>query len=369
MRMRSYIFAGSKSPTRHSPAKAARRAGTQRYGDGASSPHSSAHTHVCDGIPANFHLNTIDRRRARAVKLVPLRSAPIQISGMLRHSKHAQVLRDRAQNPYASWSRDVDIPSLVGFHAVDDAAFENTVANLLRENAAVAERSVGRDIEHADMSSRGIVHVEKLFIGREAHAVGLAKVVRLQVQLAIGRNPKETLKTQILLTLQPKNRHPAVRWITEIDRIVGSNHHVVGAVQFFPLPMRCDDLALPRPGFHHQRAGVVLTDIQISCAVIGHAIALVARIADLRNPIGGAPSAAHVAGHITEVQALLLWIPDGTFGKQKPRAKFFDDRVLIDQSEQLRRLYFDGITHADFTPPEDPGSPTQWTLAARTRLL
>src|SRR6266481_9011354 len=29
------ILEGSKSPTRHSPAKAARRAGSQRYGDGA----------------------------------------------------------------------------------------------------------------------------------------------------------------------------------------------------------------------------------------------------------------------------------------------------------------------------------------------
>src|SRR3977135_4120942 len=193
------MFAGSKSPTRHSPAKAARRAGTQRDGNGQKSPNSTAHTHVCDGIPANFHLNTIDRRRARAVKLVPLRSAPVQISGMLRHSKHAQVLRDRAENPYASRSRDVDVPSLVTFHAVDDASFENTVADLLRENAAVAERSVASDIEHTNMSSRGIVQVEKLFIGREAHAVCLAKVVRLQVQLAIGRNPKETLKTQILL--------------------------------------------------------------------------------------------------------------------------------------------------------------------------
>jgi len=82
---------------------------------------------------------------------------------MLRHSKHAQMLRGRAQNPYASWPRDVDIPSLVAFHAVDDAAFENTVANLLRENAAVAERSVASDIERANMSSRGIVYVEKLF--------------------------------------------------------------------------------------------------------------------------------------------------------------------------------------------------------------
>jgi hypothetical protein len=30
-----FILAGSKSPTRHSPAKAARRAGSLRYGDGA----------------------------------------------------------------------------------------------------------------------------------------------------------------------------------------------------------------------------------------------------------------------------------------------------------------------------------------------
>src|SRR5882762_4482556 len=96
------------------------------------------HTHVCDGIPPNFHLNTIDRRRTRAVKLVPLRSAPVQISGMLRHPKHAQMLCGGAQNPYASRSRDVDVPSLVTFHAVDDAAFENAVANLFRKNAAVA---------------------------------------------------------------------------------------------------------------------------------------------------------------------------------------------------------------------------------------
>jgi hypothetical protein len=31
----SYFLAGFKSPTRHSPAKAARRAGSQCYGDGA----------------------------------------------------------------------------------------------------------------------------------------------------------------------------------------------------------------------------------------------------------------------------------------------------------------------------------------------
>src|SRR5260370_39282527 len=42
-----------------------------------------AHLHVCDGIPANFHLNTIDRRRARTVDLVPHRSTPVQLSRVL----------------------------------------------------------------------------------------------------------------------------------------------------------------------------------------------------------------------------------------------------------------------------------------------
>src|SRR6202011_3945618 len=121
-----------------------------------------------------------------------------QISGMLRHAKYAQMLCTRAQNPYASRSRNVNIPSFVAFHAVDDAALESTVANLLGEDAAVAKRSVGSDIEHADMGSRRIVHVEKFFIGREAQTVRLPKIIRLQVQLAIGRNPKETLKRQIL---------------------------------------------------------------------------------------------------------------------------------------------------------------------------
>src|ERR1700674_1766111 len=250
---------------------------------------------------------------------------------MLGHTKHAQMLRGRAQNPYASRSRNVNIPSLVAFHAVDDAALESAVANLLGEDAAVAERSVGSDIEYADMGSRGIVHVEKFFIRREAHAVCLSKIVRLQVQVAIGRNSKKTLKGQVLFTFQPEYRHSAVRWVAEIDRIIRADHHIVGAVELFPLPMGRNDLAFPGPGFHHQHAGVVLTDVQIPGAVIGHAIALVAWIAYLGAPIRGAPAAAHVAGHVAEVQALLFRVPDRTFGKSKPRAKFFDDRVFIDQ--------------------------------------
>jgi len=51
---------------------------------------------------------------------------------MLRHSKTPKWLRDRAQNPYGLVARDVRYsPRSSHFHAVDDASFENTVADLL----------------------------------------------------------------------------------------------------------------------------------------------------------------------------------------------------------------------------------------------
>src|SRR5258707_128837 len=92
--------------------------------DKQAEPAPSAHIHVCNGIPANIHLDTVDRRRARAVKLIPLRAAPIQISSMFGHSEHAQMLSGRAQHPYASRARNIDISMLVAFHAVDDSALE-----------------------------------------------------------------------------------------------------------------------------------------------------------------------------------------------------------------------------------------------------
>ena len=93
--------------------------------------------------------------------------------------------------------------------------------------------------------------------------------------------------------------------------------------------------------------------------VVRHAIAFIAGLPDFLDAIRGAPPAAHIAGHVAEVQALFLRIPDGPFRKPKARAEFFDGCVLINQLEHLRRFDFDGFDgfiHSVFTPPECPSS-------------
>ena len=103
----------------------------------------------------------------------------------------------------------------------------------------------------------------------------------------------------------------------------------------------------------------MLADVQIARSVIRHAVAFIAGFPDFFDAVGGAPAAPHVAGHVAEVQALFLRIPDGSFRKPEARAEFFDRRILINQLEHLRRFDFDGfagIIHSVFTPPESPRS-------------
>src|SRR5260370_38105026 len=94
------------------------------------------------------------------------------------------------QNPYSPRARDVDIAALIAFPAVPDAPRQVAIANLLREDAAITERAIGCDVEHADMGARRIVHVKKFFIRREAHTVRLGEIISFQMQLSIGRDPE-----------------------------------------------------------------------------------------------------------------------------------------------------------------------------------
>src|SRR5258706_15336497 len=94
------------------------------------------------------------------------------------------------EDPDSLRARDVDIAALIAFHAVHDATRQVAIANLLREDAAITERTIGCDVEHADMGARRIVHVEKFFIGREAYTVRLSEIIRFQMQISIGRDPE-----------------------------------------------------------------------------------------------------------------------------------------------------------------------------------
>ena len=87
----------------------------------------SRHPHVGGAVTAHLHPDAINRRRARAIEVVPVGAAPVQIAGDLRHADDAQVLAPRADHPNPSWSGDVDVPGLVALHAIHDAFVEQYI--------------------------------------------------------------------------------------------------------------------------------------------------------------------------------------------------------------------------------------------------
>jgi len=68
----------------------------------------------------------------------------------------------------------------------------------------------------------------------------------------------------------------------------------------------------------------MLADVEIPCAVVGHAVALVARIAYFDDPFARAPSPPDVARHVAEIEALLNGIPDRTLAEPEPGADPLD---------------------------------------------
>ena len=123
---------------------------------------------------------------AGAVEIVPEGSAPVKVGDVFGHLDDAEVLACRVEYPHAARAGDVDVAAFVALHAVDDAVPEFAVADVLGEDAAVAQRTVGSDIEDADVGVRGVVDVEKFLVGRKAQAVGLAEVVGFEMEFAVG---------------------------------------------------------------------------------------------------------------------------------------------------------------------------------------
>src|SRR5439155_11576832 len=150
-------------------------------------------------------------------------------------------------------------------------------------------------------------------------------IVALEMQLAVRREAEEALEIEVLAALDAEHRHPAVDRVAEIDRPVGAQHDVVGAVELLALPVGGQHAAVAGRGLHDQLAGGMLADIEVAAGVIGHAVALVARIAHLDDAAGLAPAAADVARHVAEIEALLAGVPDRAFGELEPGAEALDD--------------------------------------------
>ena len=120
------------------------------------------------------------------LQLVPTTGGAVVLSGRnLGKASRAEMLACRIEYPDAARAGDVDVAPLVALHAVDDAVPKFAVADVLGEDAAVAEGAVGGDIEDANVGARGIVDVEKFLVRRKAQAVTLAEIVRFEVKFAL----------------------------------------------------------------------------------------------------------------------------------------------------------------------------------------
>jgi hypothetical protein len=232
---------------------------------------------------------------------------------------------------------------LVALHAVDHAFVVIPAADTFGERAAVAQRAVRSDVEHADMRARRVVHVQDVLVRREAQPVRLAEVVRFAVQDAVRRDAIHTLVIELLCPLEPEHGHASVGRIGEVDRPVRSHHDVVRAVQLLALPVRGENRALARGRFHDEGAGDVLANVEIPRAVIGHAVALIARIAHFEDAFACAPPAADVARHVAEVEALLFGVPDRPLAEPEPCTELLDRRVRLNQLQQCGVVDFNSV--------------------------
>ena len=129
-------------------------------------------------IAPHFHPYAINRRRAGAVQIVPVRPAPVHVAGYLRHADDAEVPALRVEHPDAARTGDVDVPVLVAFHAVHDAFVVVPGADAFGEDAAAAS-DPSPATSNARMCARRVVHVENPLVERQAQSIRLAEVVRV----------------------------------------------------------------------------------------------------------------------------------------------------------------------------------------------
>ena len=82
----------------------------------------------------------------------------------------------------------------------------------------------------------------------------------------------------------------------------------------------------------------MLADEQVQVGVVGHAVALVARVHHLLDAAVRRPLAADVGGHVAEEEVLVARVPDRALGKGEPGSELLDLDVLVDELGQLLGL-------------------------------
>ena len=237
------------------------------------------------------------------------------------------------EHPHAARARHPDVALLVALHAVGHAGHV-VVGQAVDEHVATVEGAVGVHAVDPHQRVGGVVDVQQRLVGREAEAVGLVEGVLVNAELrgavGTGRYPEHALPAQLAGPLHAEARHAAVPRVGEVDRAVGPDNHIVGAVQLHSLEVRGHRLAAAVGALAHHLGGGVLAHDQVQVGVVGHAVALVGRPQRLGHlPV--LPAAAHVAGHVGEQQVVVPGMPDRALGEGEAAADHLDRGIPVNE--------------------------------------
>src|SRR3989442_3095455 len=260
---------------------------------------------------------------------------------------------------------------LVALHPVRDAFLDHTRADALEEHPPVRDRPVRLPVEDANVGTRCVVDVQQGFVGREAETIRLLEVVDEQLGIAaFGRDPVNALEAELALALDPEDRHTSVPRVAEVDGPVVRDDHVIRTVQLLALVVRCEGLAIaPRTVRIHAHEGArdVLAHEQPAPGVVGHPVALVARVGDLGDPVFLAPAPPNVGGHVAEEQIAPLLVPDRSLCEGEARRELLDLRLRVNELMELLRLDVNGHL-GSFARGVKPVEPNTFVFRAKAAL-
>src|SRR5207245_4899662 len=92
----------------------------------------------------------------------------------------------------------------------------------------------------------------------------------------------------------------------------------------------------------HERARYVLANEQTALGVIGHPVALVARVRNLGDALCLAPASRNVSGHVADEQGALVLVPQRSLSGCEARRELLDLGLRVDQLRELLRLDVNG---------------------------
>src|SRR6267378_4919882 len=231
--------------------------------------------------------------------------------------------------PDASGAGHVEISIFVHFHSVGHAiAF---AAGLFSEDAALRKRSIWRHVINTNVSLLAVSHVETLSIRREGEPIGLRQIHCEQAYLAIGIQAIHALKRNLLL----HSLHQVESRVGEVDRTVGADDYIVGAVEAVPLITISENLVMPA-GLDSddgaQDAGAIEKMI---FAVEGISIGIAKRKDFLFAPVGNINAEYFVDFFVANVKKSRR-VPDRPLCKSKPGCYGRKLRIVIQQPPKLR---------------------------------